>query len=232
MLGLAWRPARGRPAQRRARAPAAPAHRRGRLHGRLAAVRRRSDRLAAARLPPRAGPAGAAGIVIARAIVRDLHDGGWTPRASSPCSCSSAAWRRSSLPRRRRSCCTSPTGAGSSSCSPPSARRCSSPRGRCRRDARAGHRHGGGLPATLHVFGGLVRDRAFMGYRAMGLASARWPPTSPGSPFVLQDIYGTSPQLFSVIFASTPSASSPPARSAGRSSTASVRATLLSAGRR
>src|SRR3954468_11819402 len=41
------------------------------------------------------GVAGAAGIVIARAIVRDLHEGS-RPRASSRCSCSSPAWRRSS----------------------------------------------------------------------------------------------------------------------------------------
>ena len=55
-------------------------------------------------------------------------------------------------------------------------------------------RRGGGLPATVRVFGGLVSDREFMGYAlAMGLIA--------GSPFVLQDIYGASPQLFSLVFA-------------------------------
>ena len=63
-------------------------------------------------------------------------------------------------------------------------------------------RHGGGLPATLRVFGGLVGDREFMGYAlAMGLAFGAMAAYIAGSPFVLQDIYGASPQLFSVLFA-------------------------------
>jgi DHA1 family bicyclomycin/chloramphenicol resistance-like MFS transporter len=64
------------------------------------------------------------------------------------------------------------------------------------------HRHAGGLPATLRVFGGLVRDRAFMGYTlAMGLSFGAMATYISGSPFVLEDIHGVSPQLFSVIFA-------------------------------
>jgi MFS transporter, DHA1 family, multidrug resistance protein len=63
-------------------------------------------------------------------------------------------------------------------------------------------RHGGGLPATVRVFGGLVDDREFMGYAlAIGLAFGAMAAYIAGSPFVLQDIYGASPQLFSVVFA-------------------------------
>jgi MFS transporter, DHA1 family, multidrug resistance protein len=63
-------------------------------------------------------------------------------------------------------------------------------------------RHTGGLRATLSVFGGLVRDRAFMGYTlAMGLSFGAMATYISGSPFVLEDIHGVSPQLFSVIFA-------------------------------
>jgi MFS transporter, DHA1 family, multidrug resistance protein len=63
-------------------------------------------------------------------------------------------------------------------------------------------RHGGGLVATLHVFGGLVRDRPFMGYvLSAGLTFAAMATYISGSPFVLQDIHAVSPQLFSLLFA-------------------------------
>jgi DHA1 family bicyclomycin/chloramphenicol resistance-like MFS transporter len=63
-------------------------------------------------------------------------------------------------------------------------------------------RHTGGLVATVHVFGELVRDRAFMGYTlAMGGAFGAMATYISGSPFVLEDIHGVSPQLFSVLFA-------------------------------
>jgi DHA1 family bicyclomycin/chloramphenicol resistance-like MFS transporter len=63
-------------------------------------------------------------------------------------------------------------------------------------------RHKGGLVATLHVFRGLARDRAFMGYTlAMGGAFGAMATYISGSPFVLEDIHGVSPQLFSVMFA-------------------------------
>src|SRR4051812_26339026 len=66
----------------------------------------------------------------------------------------------------------------------------------------AGQRHAGGLAATLHVFGGLVRDRPFLGYTLSGgLTFAAMATYISGSPFVLQDIHGVSPQLFSVLFA-------------------------------
>jgi MFS transporter, DHA1 family, multidrug resistance protein len=65
------------------------------------------------------------------------------------------------------------------------------------------NRHRGGLVATLHVFRGLVHDRPFMGYAlAAGLTFAAMATYISGSPFVLQDVHGVSPQLFSVIFAS------------------------------
>jgi DHA1 family bicyclomycin/chloramphenicol resistance-like MFS transporter len=54
----------------------------------------------------------------------------------------------------------------------------------------------------LHVFGELVRDRAFMGYTlAMGFSFGAMATYISGSPFVLEDIHGVSPQLFSVLFA-------------------------------
>jgi MFS transporter, DHA1 family, multidrug resistance protein len=63
-------------------------------------------------------------------------------------------------------------------------------------------RHGGGLVATLRVFDGLVRDRPFLGYSlSAGLTFAAMATYISGSPFVLQDIHGVSPQLFSVLFA-------------------------------
>ena len=66
----------------------------------------------------------------------------------------------------------------------------------------AARRHAGGLVATVRVFGGLVRDRAFLGYTlSAGLTFGAMATYISGSPFVLQDIHGISPQLFSVLFA-------------------------------
>jgi MFS transporter, DHA1 family, multidrug resistance protein len=63
-------------------------------------------------------------------------------------------------------------------------------------------RHSGGLRSTLTVFGGLLRDRPFMGYTlSMGLSFGAMAAYISGSPFVLEDIHGVSPQLFSLIFA-------------------------------
>lgn len=62
-------------------------------------------------------------------------------------------------------------------------------------------RQSGGLRVTLATFGRLLADRAFMGYAlSSGLAFAAMFVYISGSPFVLQDIYGVSPQLFSVLF--------------------------------
>lgn len=63
-------------------------------------------------------------------------------------------------------------------------------------------RHGGGLRATTGVFGTLLRDPAFLGVTlANGFSAAMMFCYIAGSPFVVQDVYGLSPQLFSVTFA-------------------------------
>jgi MFS transporter, DHA1 family, multidrug resistance protein len=63
-------------------------------------------------------------------------------------------------------------------------------------------RHPGGVGDTLRTFGTLLADRAFLGYAlACGLAFGAMFAYISGSPFVIQDIYGASPQLYSVMFA-------------------------------
>ncbi|MBB4663494.1 Bcr/CflA family efflux MFS transporter [Conexibacter arvalis] len=63
-------------------------------------------------------------------------------------------------------------------------------------------RHRGGFGATIGVFGRLLRDRVFVGYTlAQGLGAAMMFCYIAGSPFVLQDIHGLSAQAFSVAFA-------------------------------
>jgi DHA1 family bicyclomycin/chloramphenicol resistance-like MFS transporter len=63
-------------------------------------------------------------------------------------------------------------------------------------------RHGGGLQGVLARFGALVRDRRYLPYAvAFSLSFAAMFAYIAGSSFVLENIYGISPQLFSVIFA-------------------------------
>jgi MFS transporter, DHA1 family, multidrug resistance protein len=63
-------------------------------------------------------------------------------------------------------------------------------------------RHGGGLRVTLRVFRSLVADRAFLGYvLASGFAMAAMFGYIAGSPFVLQEIHGVSETGFSAAFA-------------------------------
>jgi MFS transporter, DHA1 family, multidrug resistance protein len=63
-------------------------------------------------------------------------------------------------------------------------------------------RHTGGLRAALRTFRDLGTDRVFTGYAlAGGLAFAAMFAYISGSPFVVQDIYGMSPQAYSLIFA-------------------------------
>jgi DHA1 family bicyclomycin/chloramphenicol resistance-like MFS transporter len=63
-------------------------------------------------------------------------------------------------------------------------------------------RHAGGVTGTLRTFWRLLRDRPFLGHAlACGLSFGAMFAYIAGSPFVLQDIYGASPQLFSVMFA-------------------------------
>jgi DHA1 family bicyclomycin/chloramphenicol resistance-like MFS transporter len=66
----------------------------------------------------------------------------------------------------------------------------------------AERRRTGGLKATGPVFRKLLSDRVFVGYNlACGLAFAAMFAYIAGSPFVLQDIHGLSPQGFSAVFA-------------------------------
>ncbi|MCL6732669.1 multidrug effflux MFS transporter [Streptomyces neyagawaensis] len=62
-------------------------------------------------------------------------------------------------------------------------------------------RHGGGVGETLHAMRGLLTDRVFMGYvLAGGFAFAALFAYISASPFVIQEIYGASPQTFSILF--------------------------------
>jgi len=59
-----------------------------------------------------------------------------------------------------------------------------------------------GLRRTLKVMGTLLRDRSFVGHAlAGGLTFGALFAYISGSPFVLQGIYGLSPQVFSLAFA-------------------------------
>ncbi len=63
-------------------------------------------------------------------------------------------------------------------------------------------RHRGGVTETLRVMHGLLRDRRFVGYVLCGaFVYAMLFAYIAGSPFVLQEIYGISPQGFSLLFA-------------------------------
>lgn len=60
----------------------------------------------------------------------------------------------------------------------------------------------GGLRGTLRGFGELLTDRVFVAYAlSQGLVMAAMFGYISGSPFVLQEIFGLSPQWFSVCFA-------------------------------
>src|SRR5262245_24632198 len=62
-------------------------------------------------------------------------------------------------------------------------------------------RHGGGWRDTTAVFHRLARDRIFVGYAlVIGLSFAQMFAYIAGSPFVVQDVYGVSPQVYAVIF--------------------------------
>lgn len=62
-------------------------------------------------------------------------------------------------------------------------------------------RRSGGVRETLSTFRGLAADRVFAGYAlASGLAMGAVFTYVSGAPFVLEDIYGVSPQVFGLIF--------------------------------
>ncbi len=69
-------------------------------------------------------------------------------------------------------------------------------------ETRPSARRSGSLHATRVAFGILVRDRAFVGFTlAAGLTSAALFTYISASPFVIEDAYGHSAQVFSLIFA-------------------------------
>ncbi|WP_420033342.1 multidrug effflux MFS transporter [Streptomyces sp. cg28] len=62
-------------------------------------------------------------------------------------------------------------------------------------------RHGGGVGTALRTMRGLLADRVFAGYMiAGGFAFAALFAYISASPFVLQDLYGASPQTYSLLF--------------------------------
>ncbi|NUK06075.1 Bcr/CflA family multidrug efflux MFS transporter [Streptomyces lunaelactis] len=62
-------------------------------------------------------------------------------------------------------------------------------------------RHSGGVVQALRTMRGLLADRAFTGYMLTGgLAFAALFAYISASPFVVQEIYGASPQTFSLLF--------------------------------
>lgn len=64
------------------------------------------------------------------------------------------------------------------------------------------HRRTGGVRETTGVFAVLLRDRTFLACTlACGLSFAAMFAYIAGSPFVLQQVYGVSPQTFSLLFA-------------------------------
>jgi DHA1 family bicyclomycin/chloramphenicol resistance-like MFS transporter len=65
----------------------------------------------------------------------------------------------------------------------------------------AERRRRGGFPAALRSFGHLVRDREFIAHGVIfSLAFAAGFAYIAASPFVLEDIYGVSPQFFGILF--------------------------------
>ncbi|MGY4688362.1 multidrug effflux MFS transporter [Salibacterium sp. K-3] len=59
-----------------------------------------------------------------------------------------------------------------------------------------------GVKQTIRTFGDLIKDRSFAGYAlAQGLVMAGIFAYVSGTPFVYQGIYGVSPQVFSILFA-------------------------------
>jgi DHA1 family bicyclomycin/chloramphenicol resistance-like MFS transporter len=62
-------------------------------------------------------------------------------------------------------------------------------------------RRSGGVRDTLSTFRGLVADRLFMGYAlSLGLSMGAAFTYVAGAPFVLEGLYGVSPQVFGLLF--------------------------------
>jgi DHA1 family bicyclomycin/chloramphenicol resistance-like MFS transporter len=146
------------------------------------------------------GAAGAACIVISRAVVRDLHDGpaaarffsllmlvnGVAPVAAPVLGAQVlrfTSWRGVFVVLAVMGALMAASVLGLRETLPPS------------------ERHAGGLRSSLRTFAELCTDRVFMGYAlAGGLAFAAMFAYIAGSPFVIQNIYGLSPQGYSLIF--------------------------------
>jgi MFS transporter, DHA1 family, multidrug resistance protein len=148
------------------------------------------------------GATGAAGIVIARAIVRDTHDGvallrffsmlmlvtGLAPILAPVLGgqvLEVTSWRGIFLVLAAIGALLLVAAlAGLGETLPPERRR------------------EGGVRATARTMASLLRDRHFAGFAlAGGLAFGAMFTYISGSPFVLQEIYGASPQAFSAVFA-------------------------------
>ena len=148
------------------------------------------------------GAAGAAGIVIARAMVRDMHSGAAAARFFSLLMLVNGlapilapviggqvlevtTWRGVFVVLAAIGVLlVAAAAAGLRETLPPE------------------RRHPGGIGETARTFGRLLGDRSFLGHAlACGLAFGAMFAYISGSPFVIQDIYGASPQLFSVMFA-------------------------------
>ncbi|MER6496585.1 MULTISPECIES: multidrug effflux MFS transporter [Streptomyces] len=147
------------------------------------------------------GLAGAAGIVIARAVVRDLYDGLGAARLLSSLMLVSGtapilapvlgaqllrltSWRGVFVALTLLGLAVlAATATLLTETLPPQERR-----------------HGG-LPATLRTMRDLVRDRPFTGYLLTGgLGFAALFAYIAGSSFTLQEVYGASPQTYSLLF--------------------------------
>jgi DHA1 family bicyclomycin/chloramphenicol resistance-like MFS transporter len=147
------------------------------------------------------GFAGAAGIVIARAIVRDMHSGVAAARffsllmlvnGSAPILAPIiggqllrfTSWHGVFVALSMiGALMLLAAGAGLGETLPPDSRQ------------------RGGIRSILMTFRRLLVDLSFMRYAlSCGLAFAAMFAYISGSPFVLQDIYGVSPQLFSILF--------------------------------
>lgn len=64
-------------------------------------------------------------------------------------------------------------------------------------------RHGGGVADTVRTFGALLRERAFVGYAlSTGFVMGAMFAYIAGSSFVLQQVYGLSAQQFALVFGS------------------------------
>jgi MFS transporter, DHA1 family, multidrug resistance protein len=148
------------------------------------------------------GVAGAAGIVIARAIVRDMHSGAAAARFFSLLMLVNGlapilapviggqilrvtTWRGVFVVLAAIGVALAVAAAAG-----------------LRETLAPANRHPGGVRETLVTFRRLLGDRSFVGHAlACGLSFGAMFAYISGSPFVLQDIYGASPQLFSVMFA-------------------------------